>query len=92
MVITTSDLLGDPFIDAGKMVLRSHKKDAYKDAGHDFAFKPAKQVQRKIKADFDHLPETPRAKKNYRNTDGSVSTEPRNFLTMPPKKGQIGKG
>jgi hypothetical protein len=31
-------------------------------------------------------------KKKIKNDDGSVPTEPRNFLTNPPKKGEVGKG
>lgn len=31
-------------------------------------------------------------KKNRKAPDGSVITEPRNFLTNPPKFGEVGKG
>ena len=34
--------------------MRAGKKDGYKEAGHDVAFKPAKDTQRHVKADFDH--------------------------------------
>ena len=30
--------------------------------------------------------------KNRKGPDGGVITEPRNFLTNPPKKGLVGKG
>lgn len=31
-------------------------------------------------------------KKNRKAEDGSVMIEPRNFLTNPPKEGEVGKG
>ena len=83
---------GDPFADAGKFQMRQSKSGAYKDAGHDFNFKPAKTVQRKVKADFDHLQDDEHKKKNYRDAEGAVKTEKPNFLTNPPKGGQSGKG
>lgn len=70
--------------------MRTHKKDGYKEAGHDRDFKPAKQVQRKVKADFEHMQDYTEVKKNFKGPDG-VITEPRNFLTNPPKVGLVGK-
>ena len=67
--------------------MRAGKKDGYKDSGHDVNFKPAKDLQRKIKADFEHMVDYKEVKKNFRDTDGSVKIEPRNFLTNPIKKG-----
>jgi len=32
--------------------MRAPKKDGYKEGGHDLNFKPAKTVQKKVKADF----------------------------------------
>jgi len=37
--------------------MRAPKPDGYKDAGHDRPFKPAKDISRHVKADFDHLTE-----------------------------------
>lgn len=65
--------------------MRAPKKDGYKEAGHDLAFKPAKDLQRKVKADFPHMVDHTEVKKNYRDTDGAVKLEPRNFLTNPIK-------
>ena len=83
--------LGDPFKEASSVPMRTTKKDGYKAAGHDFNFKPAKTVQRKVKADFEHATDHVDVKKNYKGPDG-VIIEPRNFLTNPPKAGQVGKG
>lgn len=71
--------------------MRNIKKDGYKDAGHDFNFKPAKAVPRAVKADFEHMTDYKEVKKNRKGPDG-VIIEPRNFLTNPPKKGLVGKG
>jgi hypothetical protein len=84
--------VGDPYKPAAAAPMRTTKKDGYKEAGHEMNFKPAKTVQRKVKADFDHLTDHVEVKKKIKNDDGSVITEPRNFLTNPPKKGEIGKG
>ena len=71
--------------------MRQSKPDGYKEAGHDRAFRPAKDIQRRVKSEFEHKPEYNVVKKNYKGPDG-VITEPRNFLTNPPKKGLVGKG
>ena len=70
--------------------MRAPKKDAHKEAGHDHAFKPAKTVKEPVKAAFDHMTDYKEVKIN-RKTDDGVWTEPRNFLTNPPKPGQVGK-
>lgn len=48
-------------------------------------------MQRKVKADFEHMQDFVEVKKNFKGPDG-VITEPRNFLTNPPKAGLVGKG
>ena len=35
--------------------MRSQKKDGFKDAGHDINFKPAKTVQKKVTAAYEHM-------------------------------------
>lgn len=45
----------------------------------------------KVKADFEHMTDHVEIKKNRKGPDG-VITEPRNFLTNPPKQGEVGKG
>ena len=72
--------------------MRAAKKDGYKEAGHDHAFKPTKEISRKVKADFDHMTDLNEVKKSHKDSDGRVIIEPRNFLTNPIKKGQTGKG
>ena len=71
--------------------MRESKKDAYKEAGHDKPFKPAKDIHKKVVADFEHKTDLLEVKKQYRDGEGHVIIEPRNFLTSPIKKGQIGK-
>ena len=72
--------------------MRDHKKDEHKDAGHEMAFRPAKDISRKVKADFVHMTELHESKKNKRDAEGNVITEPQNFKVSPVKKGQVGKG
>ena len=72
--------------------MRTHKHDGFNDAGHDKDFKPAKSIQRHVKADFVHLSDYVEKKRCRKGEDGSVVIEPRNFLTNPPKQGEVGKG
>ena len=67
--------------------MREANKDALKDSGHDFAFKPAKDINRKVKADFPHMQEENIVKKNHKDADGHVIIDPRNFQTNNIKKG-----
>jgi hypothetical protein len=47
--------VGDPYKAAASVPMRTSKHEGYKDAGHDKDFKPAKALQRKVRADFDHM-------------------------------------
>ena len=67
--------------------MREAKKDGYK-AVSDNAFKPAKTINRAVKADFEHLPADKHEKKNFRDEEGAVKVGPRNFTTTGPKKGR----
>mmetsp|Transcript_11408 Transcript_11408/g.8365 ORF Transcript_11408/g.8365 Transcript_11408/m.8365 type:complete len:111 (+) Transcript_11408:310-642(+) len=71
--------------------MREAEKEGYKKAGHDMNFKPAKDIHRKVKADFEHATDLKPVKKNYRDAEGAVIIEPRNFLTTGVKKGQFGR-
>lgn len=84
--------IGDPYKNAATVPMRSSKHEGYKDAGHDKDFKPAKSLQRHVKADFPHLTDYIEKKKCRKGDDGAVIIEPRNFLTNPPKEGEVGKG
>ena len=84
--------IGDPYKDGGNKPMRTAKHEGYKDAGHDKDFKPAMNISRKVKADFDHLTDLVEKKKSHKGEDGHVILEPRNFLTNPPKQGEVGKG
>jgi len=72
--------------------MREQKKDGFKAAGHDKPFSPTKDPHKRVKADFDHKTDLNERKKNFKDEDGKVKIEPPNFLTNPPKKGQVGKG
>ena len=82
--------LDDPFKEASKVPMRTVKKDGFKDAGHDFNFKPCKSVPRKVVAAFEHISDYKEVKKNYKGPDG-VIIGPINFLTNPPKRGTVGR-
>lgn len=75
----------DPYTDK-KLVMREGKKNGHK-AVCDLQFKPAKTVSKPVKSEFEHLPEDEIKKKNYRDKDGHVITQPKNFVTTGPKKG-----
>lgn len=84
--------IGDPFKEPG-LAMRTSVKDGHLKAGHDKAFKPAKHVkQDEFKAPYPHQSDFIHVKKNYRDEEGKVKLQPKNFLTMPPKKGFVGKG
>lgn len=72
--------------------LRTIKKDGHVAAGHDRAFRPAKDPGIKVdKAPYAYLPQDKHVKKNFRDEDGAVKTGPRNFTTIPMKEGRVGK-
>jgi hypothetical protein len=56
------------------MRLREHKKDGYKDAGHDIPFKPAKVAPKQYKSEFEHITDFKNVKKNLRDAEGAVIT------------------
>jgi len=59
---------------------------------HDKEFKPAKDPGVKVpSAAYEYKELGPPPKKNYKNEDGEIETGPRNFTTIPLKKGRIGK-
>lgn len=72
--------------------MRTHEKDGHLKAGHDKMFMPAKTVKEPVKASYAHETDRVEIKKNFKDEEGNVMTGPRNFTTIPPKKGAIGKG
>lgn len=74
------------------MPLRHPVKEGYKLGGHELNFKPAKSVPHPVKADFAHMTDYVEVSKSRKGPDGGVITEPKNFLTNPPKQGNVGKG
>ena len=85
--------VGDPYQDSSKFKLRDTKDNFKQKGGEQFEtnFKPAKTFQRKVKADFEHMSDYKELSKVRKAPDGSVITEPKNFLTNPPKRGIVGK-
>jgi hypothetical protein len=70
-------------------------KDGWKKPGiHDYNFKPAKNTKDKssYKATYAYMElKENQNKKNYRDNEGAVITAPRNFTTIPMKRGKTGK-
>lgn len=61
--------------------------------GHDANFKPAKAAREKLyQAKYEYQPlMTGKAKKAIRDEEGKPVTGPRNFTTIPMKRGKVGK-
>lgn len=86
--------VGEPFKDAAKaMITRSHDQSKIAAAGHEVQFKPARHVRQPTNAAYEHMQDTTHIQKNFKAEDNprDVVTAPRNFITNPPKKGQVGK-
>lgn len=72
--------------------MRTTKKNGHIAAGHDNAFKPARDPGIKVeKPPYEYLPMEYNKKKNYRDEEGAVIVGPRNFTTIPLRKGRNGK-
>lgn len=56
-------------------------------------FKPAITIKdvASYKAPFEHMIDRVEVKKNFKDQDGHVKLGPRNIITNPPKKGEVGK-
>jgi hypothetical protein len=80
----------DPFKDAAmRMVRGDNDPEAYKKAGHDKPFVPAKVVKEKVKAAYEHVSDAVEIKKNFRSDEGGdVIIGPKNFLTNPCEAGK----
>ena len=73
--------------------LRTMEKDGFKKGGHDFNFKPAKNTREKLyKQPYEYMPlKQNEPKKRKVDEDGRVMIAPRNFTTIPMKRGKVGK-
>ena len=60
-------------------------------AGHEKAFSPSKIVKLSYKPPYEHAAERVNVVKNFKDEEGNVITQPRNFQTSPPKVGNVGK-
>lgn len=82
----------DPWKHRLEKVMRTQDPEGHKKAGHDIAFKPAKVVRDKpYQAAYEHMVDRVDVKKNYRDAEGDVIMEPKNFYTTPAKQGRVGK-
>lgn len=83
---------GDPYKPVKDRVMRTSDPAGHTKAGHDVVFKPAKVVRDKpYKAPYEHMNDRVEYKKIIRDEDGHVITAPRNFYTVKPKEGKVGK-
>ena len=90
----TYNAVGEPFKEAAKaMVMRNPDKTKIAAAGHEVQFKPAKHMKQPTNAAYEHMQEINHIQKNYKSEENprDVVIAPRNFITNPPKKGQVGK-
>ena len=71
-----------------KSVHDNNDPEAYKKAGHDKPFVPAKVVKEKVKAAYEHASDAVEIKKNFRSDEGDVIIGPKNFLTNPCEAGK----
>lgn len=87
--------IGDLYKQRSTAGLRTVESEAVRKAkgGHDFNFKPAKNPREKIyKQSYEYMPlKQNQGKKNYRDEEGAVKVGPRNFTTIPMKRGKVGK-
>lgn len=74
--------------DAGKFGLRDGKKPAGAADHEGKSFRPARHTNPRLYiAEHKHLQDTNHVEKRFRTEDGDVAIGPRNFFTMPGKKG-----
>eukprot|EP00347_Sterkiella_histriomuscorum_P023179 403335648 len=83
--------IGDPYQEPLKQQMKGSKSTANIKGVHQFNFQPAKTFQRKVKSDYEYIPEYNENTKSRRMPGGVVVLEPKNFMTSPPKRGQVGK-
>ncbi len=56
-------------------------------------FKPAITIKdaTSYKAPYEHMSDRVDVRKSFKDLDGRVKLQPRNIITNPPKKGEVGK-
>lgn len=85
--------MGDPYKQRSSTAGgRSSNKNGWKDAGHDYLFKPAKLYKQPVKAAYPNMPLGPKPKKCYKDPEEGVLIGPRNFTTKPLRRGKVGPG
>lgn len=90
----TYNALGEPYKGDSKGLNRKDDKSAILAAGHELAFKPAKQVREKYyKASFEHMQDRTHIQKNFKSEENprDVMIGPANIKTNPIKNGQSGR-
>ena len=84
--------VGEPFKDVGRAIaFRKQDNEKIAAAGHEKAFSPSKIVKLSYKAPYEHQAERVNVVKNFKDEEGNVIVQPRNFQTSPPKVGLVGK-
>jgi len=85
---------GDPYRSRTSEGGRTMVKDGFKLGGHDMEFRPAKAIHEKVHrpAAYPYIALGPKAKKSFKNAEGEVITENRNFYTTRLKTGKCGRG
>lgn len=87
----TYNCIGEPFKEAGKQIGLKNHVDLAK-AGHERAFRPAKNVRQPDNAAFEHMQDRLHKMKNFRSDENprDINIGPPNIRTNPTKVGQSG--
>lgn len=82
------EIIGEAYVDAGKMKMRD-SKPITTPADHDGkAFRPIRHIRQPTNSAFEHMVDTNHVKKCYTDPETKeVIIEPRNFVTSNLKKG-----
>lgn len=80
-----------PYVKATAKILRATSEEGHKPL-HDVKFKPAKHFKEPLsKAPYEHMNDRVDVKKQIKDEDGHVITQPRNFYTCAAKSGKTHK-
>lgn len=85
--------IGNPFQKAAFDLVRSENRKRQIEVGNEKPFKPIKHIRQPVNSPFPHMKDFEQVVKNFRDAEdgGNVKIGPRNILTMPPKKGRVGR-
>lgn len=85
--------IGEPFKEASKMNVGLKNHVDLERAGHERAFRPAKQVRQPDNASYEHQQDRVHKMKNFRSEENprDILVGPANIKTNPTKGGQSGR-